>query len=170
MTPVQEALQRAIDALQIQDVYVRRASAFLADDFEPSYDPEVDRLVVGLKHLVRRYEVMEVSGDEDQKTRLLRVWVDLGTRWTRPADEEEEAPEPVAQIEATMMAEYAMREDPGEDALEAFARQNASNHIWPYWREYLSAQCLRMNLPKLTLPTRQFASNRSKAGKDEEKR
>lgn len=159
---MQEALQRAIDVLQIQDVYVRRASAFLADDFEPSFDPEVDRLVIGLKHLVRRYEVMEVTGDQDQKTNLLRVWIDLGTRWTRPTDDEESA-EPVAQVEAVMVAEYVMREDPGEDALNVFARKNASYHVWPYWREYLSAQCLRMNLPKLTLPTRQFASNHAKA-------
>lgn len=59
-----------------------------------------------------------------------------------------------------MVAEYRMSEDPGKESLKEFALRNASYHIWPYWREYLMGQCLRMNLPKVILPAVQFAQNR----------
>jgi hypothetical protein len=62
-----------------------------------------------------------------------------------------------AVISGLMVAEYDMREDPGEDALKEFALRNASYHVWPYWRELLASQCQRMNLPKLVLPAVQFA-------------
>ena len=68
-------------------------------------------------------------------------------------------PAVAAVIEAEMMAEYAMATNPGHGALDVFARHNASFHVWPYWRELVSSQCLRMSLPKLVLPARQFASN-----------
>ena len=58
-----------------------------------------------------------------------------------------------------MVAEYQMDGNPGAEALKVFALKNASYHIWPFWREYLSSLCLRMNLPKVVLPIRQLASN-----------
>lgn len=157
-----EELQRAIDVLNIHDVYLRHCTASLADGFEPRYDTDLDELKIFYKHVVRRYEVLQINSDADESS-LFRVVVDLGTRWMRPdSDEEEEldADGIVAQVEATMVADYQMLEDPGEEALGEFARRNASYHIWPYWREYLSLQCLRMNMPKLTLPFMQVASNR----------
>ena len=48
-----------------------------------------------------------------------------------------------------------------KESLNAFALQNASFHVWSYWREYLTSQCMRMNLPKLTLPMVQFANKRN---------
>lgn len=162
---VDEKLQRAIEALAIRDVHLRRGSASLADGFEPQYDVSLDALEVSLKHVVRRYEILQINSESEEQS-LFRVVVELGTRWMRPdteeeqGDEEKDDEEPVAQVDATMVADYLMSEDPGEQALHAFARRNASYHIWPYWREYLSLQCLRMNMPKLTLPVMQAASNR----------
>jgi|AntDeeMinimDraft_5_1070356.scaffolds.fasta_scaffold21854_2 hypothetical protein len=157
---VDDNLQRAIEALAIRDVHLRRGSASLADDFEPQYDDALDALAVSCKHFVRRYEILQVKSEPDAQS-LFRVVVDLGTRWMRSqTDEEPDAEEPVALVEATMVADYLMHYDPGEPALDVFARRNASYHIWPYWREYLSLQCLRMNMPKITLPVMQVASNR----------
>jgi hypothetical protein len=84
----------------------------------------------------------------------------LGTRWIIPCEEKngDDDPEVKAHIEGVMVAEYLMQADPAPDALKQFALKNASFHIWPYWREYLSTQCLRMNLPKLIMPAVQFAS------------
>lgn len=155
-----EALQQAIDSLQIQDVYLRSASAEMVPNFEPKYDPEVDTLKVQFKHVVTRSDILELENGTDSQ-RLFRVYVDLGARWIAPSSEgEDKEPEEKARIEATMSAEYLMDDDPGKEALNLFALHNASYHIWPYWREYLSAQCLRMNLPKITLPAVQFAANR----------
>ncbi len=65
----------------------------------------------------------------------------------------------MALIEATFVAEYMLSSIPENEALNAFALNNASYHVWPYWREYLMNQCLRMNLPKVIVPITQFARN-----------
>ena len=167
-TLVNSRLQSAIDALSIEDVSFRSISSSLAEGFEPKFDADVEELQVDVKHLVRGYEVVEVRHHADDKgQQLFRVLVDLGVRWSRPieagetADEADEgsnsAPDQLASIEALAVAEYAMDASPGDEALEQFALRNASFHVWPYWREYVSSQCYRMNLPRFLLPTRQFA-------------
>ena len=159
----QQLLQQAIDVLRIHDVYLRSSDARLADGFEPKYDPGIDRLEIQFKHLVAQSSVLNLHEDTDEGAeplQLFRVHVELGSRWVdteTSAEGEEQSVK--AEINATMIAEYVMSEDPGPDALKLFALKNASFHIWPYWREYLTMQCLRMNLPKLVLPTVQFASN-----------
>lgn len=158
-------LQRAIDSLLIRDVFIRKANAFLADDFEPKYDEAVQDLQVELKHVVTYDQVLEsVQGDENQ--RLFQVFIDLGARWVEPSTvggegEKQVEAEPIvrAQIEATLVAEYEMKDDPGQEARDAFASKNASYHVWPYWREYLSSQCLRMGLSKVVVPAVQFPFN-----------
>ena len=157
------ALQLAIDALTIEDVSIRSMSAKMADGYDPKFDPDAEELDVQLKHVVSSFELVDI-GNEGQSVELLRVSIDLGVRWVRPAapnagkdaDDPSEPANKVAAIEAVMIADYSMEHNPGEDALEQFAQQNASFHVWPYWREFVSHQCLRMNLPKLVLPTRQF--------------
>lgn len=158
---MEKDLQKAIECLTIRDVYLRSSSAALMDDFEPKYDVDADRLEVQFKHVVTHSNVLELEEDAGEKTCLFRIFVDLGTRWVLPNVESDENPAVKAHIEGTMVAEYQMDNDPGPDALKTFALKNASYHIWPYWREYLSSQCLRMNLPKLVMPARQFASNHS---------
>lgn len=158
-----DALQLAIDALTIEDVSIRSLAAELADGYDPKFDPDAEELDVQLKHVVSSFELVNV-GSEEQSVKLLRVFIDLGVRWVRPAARDaEEGPDDlsesagrVAAIEAVMIADYSMDHSPGEDALEQFAYQNASFHVWPYWREFVSNHCLRMNLPRLVLPTRQF--------------
>lgn len=155
-----EALQKAIDCLKICDVYLHSSSASLEDAFEPKYDSNLDKLEVQFKHIVIRSNVLELSED-NQTANLFRVFVELGARWIIPGERKNGAEdlEVKAYIEGVMVAEYLMQTDPGPEALEQFAINNASFHIWPYWREYLAAQCLRMNLPKLVMPAVQFASN-----------
>ena len=165
---MKSALQSAIDALSIEDVSFRSISSSLAEGFEPKFDPDVEELQVDLKHAVRGYEVVEVRRhSDDNGQQLFRVLVDLGVRWSRliesgkttgEADERSNsASDQLALIEALAVAEYAMDASPGDEALEQFALRNASFHVWPYWREYVSSQCYRMNLPRFLLPTRQFA-------------
>ena len=164
---VSDALQRAIDRLQIQDVFMQRCQAWLADEFDPKYSEEAGDLQLLLRHVVSRSEVLAANTDADESLHLFRVYIDLGARWVAPEAEipaagtEDVADEDTrALIEAVFVAEYRFTETPGEEALAEFALQNASFHIWPYWREYLTNQCARMNLPKLALPIVQFAANR----------
>jgi len=156
-----EALQRAIASLEIHDVYLYSSQAFLKEKFEPKYDSTLDDLVVQYKHNVMRSSVLILEGGEE-KIKLFRVFIELGARWISSSTQKDvvEAQDIKAQIEGTMVAEYLMKTDPGEEALSQFALKNASYHIWPYWREYATAHSQRMNLPKLVLPTVQFSNNR----------
>lgn len=160
-------LQRAIDTLSIEDVSIRTSAASLVDGFDPKFAPDIDTLRAELSHLVKGFEVVEVDRNGEAAELFLRVLVELGVRWMpdghQSEDDTEESPEdtepanPVAFIEALMVADYSVDPDPGQVALERFARQNASFHVWPYWREYLANQCRRMNLPPVMLPMHQFS-------------
>jgi len=152
-------LQKAIDSLTIRDVYLRKSNSILMDDFEPKYEPDTDKLAVQFKHTVTHSNILELEEESGEKTCLYRVFVDLGARWISPETEDDKNPKVKAFIEGTMVAEYQLDGDPGANALKVFALKNASYHIWPFWREYLSSQCSRMNLPKLVTPLKQFASN-----------
>ncbi len=158
---VDAELQKAIDCLTIRDVYLRKSNAALMDDFEPKYDADVENLAVQFKHVVTQSNVLELEDGSCEKTRLFRVFVDLGTRWVAPEAGDAETPEVKAFIEGTMVAEYQVDGEPGQETLKKFALKNASYHIWPFWREYLSSQCLRMNLPKRVMPVKQFAVNQN---------
>lgn len=148
-------LQKAIENLTIQDVYVRDQVASCLDGFDPKYSEEVDRLLAQQMHLVKQASVVELDGED----RLLRVFVRLGARWVDPEEKNEEL-SVRALIEAEFIAEYQMRDTLEQASIDEFSLKNASYHVWPYWRELLSSQCARMHLPRLILPTAQFAHNR----------
>ncbi len=156
-----ETLQKAIECLNIHDVYLRSSEAMLADGFEPKYEQDlVDTLDVQFMHVVTHSSLLVLEEEGENTVQLFRVFVKLGARWLDPTEPEDgDGSQLKAQIEAVMVAEYQMNEDPGKDALKEFALHNASYHIWPYWREYLMTQSIRMNLPKLVIPAVQFANN-----------
>ncbi len=148
-------LEAAIKALKIQDVYVRDQVANCRDDFNPKYEPDLESLTVQQMHLVRQSNVFEA----DEGICLLQVFIRLGARWVNPAEASEEL-SIRAIIEAEFIAEYTMSQKLDQQSIDEFALKNASYHVWPYWRELLSSQCARMHLPRLVMPTVQFAQNR----------
>jgi len=149
-------LQKAIDNLKIQDVYVRDQVASCMGDFDPKYATDIERLTIQQMHLVKQANVVEL----DDESRLLRVLVRLGARWIDPEENNEEL-SVRAVIEAEFIAEYQMTDTTLEQScIDEFSLKNVSYHIWPYWRELLGNQCARMYLPKLILPTVQLAHNR----------
>lgn len=148
-------LQKAIDSLRIQDVYVRDQIASCFGDFDPKYAAEIEHLTIQHMHWVEQANVVEL----DDESRLLRVFVRLGVRWVDPEEKNEELAVRV-EIEVQFIAEYRMTAILEQACIDEFSLKNASYHIWPYWRELLSSQCARMNLPKLILPAVQFADNR----------
>ncbi|MES1944106.1 hypothetical protein PC39_08324 [Salinisphaera sp. PC39] len=170
------ALQRAIDALGIRDVFISRSESWLADDFEPQYsDPET--LDVAWKHRVTQSQVATLESDSGEQQLLFRVLIEMGMRLNAPTERGDESlklepsdeePPTCACIEACFVAEYEMSEQLDKKAMRAFALKNASYHVWPYWREYLMSQCTRMNLPKVTVPAVQFARNASQEASSKE--
>lgn len=143
-------LQRAIDHLTIQDVYIKSTQSQCNEDFDPK-TTELDELLVQQMHSVQKSEVLKIN----ESGLLVRIYVRLGTRWVTPNDNEE--PDVKAFIEADFIAEYRMTEDLEQECIDEFAQHNASFHVWPYWREFLSSQCERLRLPRVVLPTVQFS-------------
>lgn len=159
-------LQSAIDCLKISDVYLKSSNVKILDAFEPKYEADVESLNVQFKHVVTSSRILKLENDQaepgESSLSLFLVFIAFGTRWVESTESKEIDEENIkAEIEGIMVAEYQMQSDPGKEALEQFAMKNASYHIWPYWREYLSSMCTRMNLPKITLPTVQFAQNQA---------
>lgn len=152
-------LQKAIDSLKINDVFLKSSRTFLAKGFEPKFEKE---LKLRGKHLVLDSYIMEVKTHDEEIVKLFRVGLDLGIVWCLPQE-----PEPAcALIEATYISEYIMEQDVDDSALGEFASKNASYHVWPYWREFVANQCNRMNLEKVILPMVQFAKKGSKKNEE----
>lgn len=162
------ALQKAIDCLTIQDVFQQAAVSKIGEGFDPKYSSD-DEFDIEFKHVVKRSEVIQIQNEDDLC--IFRVYIDLGVRWVS-ADKDDEidnkntmdienSAEILAFIESTYVAEYLLRDRPGKNALNEFALNNASYHVWPYWREYIMSQGMRMNLPKIALPAVQFATNKN---------
>ncbi|MEE9302534.1 MAG: preprotein translocase subunit SecB [Thiotrichaceae bacterium] len=164
-------LQKAIDCLKIQDVFQRSVSANITEGFDPKYLRE--NLQSQFKHIVTKSQVININ-DDNEDICLFHVYIDLGVRWMPASldleeanDDESNEPSIMAFIEATFVAEYSLDGEPGKEALDAFALKNASYHIWPYWREFLMSQCMRMNLPKISLPAVQFAVNKDESSSED---
>lgn len=142
-------LQEAIDNLSLQDVYLKSSQAECIENFDPKRT-EYTELLVQQMHNVRRSEVMQTNEEE----LILKVYVRMGARWVLPVEGQD--PEIKSFEEAEFIAEYAMAELLDTKAVDEFSLKNASYHVWPYWREFLSSQCERLRLPRLVLPVVQF--------------
>ncbi|BDX01280.1 hypothetical protein MACH16_00280 [Marinomonas pontica] len=143
------SLQKAIDNLSIQDVYLKSSQAECSEGFDPKRTEHTELLVQQM-HIVRGSEILQTN----EGNLILKVYVRLGTRWGMPVEGSE--PEVKALVEADFIAEYTMAELLETEAVDEFSLKNASFHVWPYWREFLSSQCERLRLPRLILPAVQF--------------
>ncbi|MCH8537129.1 MAG: preprotein translocase subunit SecB [Alkalimonas sp.] len=159
-----DALQRAIKGLSVHDVYLKKSECFTKDGWDPKR-PDDRELVYQFMTALEKSEVFGVaevsdSSSNDETKNFFSVYIKVGCRLV--ADKDVDTADNIfAQIEASFVAEYVLRPDfssDDEDALTTFAIENASFHVWPYWREYLMATCTRLNLPKVALPVRQFTS------------
>lgn len=156
-----QSLQVAIDNLEIADVYIKSSAFYVKDGVEPKFDLSGEDVIIQSKHVVKRAEKIQVFNNNDESELILRVFIDVGIRWVFSSEEElDEQTEALAEIGAVFVAEYFMNSDLGQEAIDAFSLNNASYHVWPYWREYLMNTCGRMNLPKIALPAMQLAQNR----------
>jgi preprotein translocase subunit SecB len=141
------ALQKAINNVQITDIFINKTytehkeSDPLLQDYENT--------IVKLKHRVSKSAVLHDDTDDNF---ALRVYIEVGAQWVDTEDESKI----LSVIEASYILKYKMNIRLEKEAIDEFALKNSSYHLWPYWREFLSSTCDRMNLPKLTLPIRQL--------------
>ncbi|WP_057458199.1 hypothetical protein [Pseudomonas syringae] len=157
------AFTKAIASLKLIDVFIKDSSSSLGSDFDPKFDARSDRLSFQTKNFITASAVIEAES-ENGPLKMFRVTSELGVRIICKDDaaKKDEDIEVLAIVEATMEADYdivdsTITED--EEALDAFALKNVPYHVWPYWREYVTSQLQRMNMPKLVLPMRIRATN-----------
>lgn len=153
-----DALDRAKASLQFDDLFQSSASAIVKTSFDPKLTP-IDEALCRLqfKHVVKQSNVLEFKNDADVAS-LFRVYIDVGVRLFYDMVELNDD-EPVLQIEASYCVDYRITDSKlttDQDALDIFALQNASYHLWPFWREFVMSQSTRMNVPKIPLPLRFF--------------
>ncbi len=155
MPKISSTLQKAVDSLSIYDVYIRATESKCREQFDPKFSQNLEGLIIQQMHLVAQSSLIKVNSE----TTLLRILIKMGTRWISPEAEDGRAPEVEAQIEADFIVEYQINEELHQESIDEFSLKNASFHVWPYWREYLSSQCERLRLPRVILPTVQFTKN-----------
>ena len=150
-TKAHKKLQQAIDKLVISDVYLKESQSLCVDGFDPKFTDVADLLVQRM-HILQKSELVKV----DDGSELLRIFIRMGVRWVTPEENVDE-PDIKAFIEGDFIAEYQIKDTLDQGCIDEFASKNASYHVWPYWREFLSTQCERMRLPRVVLPIVQFS-------------
>lgn len=154
---ISQNLQKAIDALKIQDVYLRLSQAQCAEGFRPQFS-EMESIQTQQMQVVRKSVVFETNDN----SQLLDVHILLGLRWIEPQQEGgDKEPEIKAFIEAEFVAEYLVIEELSQECIDEFAKKNAIYHVWPYWRELLNSQEVRLRLPVTSLPMVQLAHHKN---------
>jgi len=152
----EKAFQKAKDSLQFNDAYLKNTNCFTDDNFDPKA-ASWEEIAYQFIHVVKGSEVVSVIESENEEVYYFRVFVNVGCRFIASEDKDKDDPAILSIIEASFCSEYVMQDkDLDEDELKIFALQNASYHIWPFWREYLLNMCNRLNLPKVALPTMQL--------------
>ncbi len=154
-----DALNQAIDAFVIEDVYLRESRVKLAEKFEPKIGGQ--RIESQFRIFTKGSELVDLKDQESGvNLKLFRAIVDTGLRFVgTPIESPTEDREPsdplvLAEVFALFVAEYRMTSDqiPSQEVREEFAKQNALYHVWPYWREYLQSTCARFLLPSAIVP------------------
>ena len=147
-----KALQQAIKACVINDIYLRGTSVRIESDFDPVQNS--DPLDIQYKVTAMQYVLGDVA--DAPVHHVLRVRVETGLRYlTRSgANDNEKSSSVVAEVEATFIAQYTIADEaaPSDECLKEFSRLNAPYHVWPYWREYAHDLCGRHRLPVVVLP------------------
>ena len=154
-----ELLQKAINSLIIEDIYLHQSQSSISPDFDPKVANQ--QLSVQFRIGAKKIQQLEVQREGEKETnKIYRIFVDAGLRLVQAdlTDEILKNPQEVekfvkAEITAIFVTEYRLTQDAlDKEAVEEFAKQNAGFHAWPYWREFAHSMCKRMLLPEIILP------------------
>jgi len=154
---------RAIEVLEIEDVFVVSARTDLNRDFN-----QTDRSHPFLQAMQRYrvedkvlFQVRKPNIEPEEPFTLIRYFAigevhiaKPGTTFTSQFTQEEISQEErLASIELVFAIDYKCKDKDvlSPEMLGAFSK-NVVFHMWPYWREAIHAECARMRLPAITIP------------------
>jgi hypothetical protein len=163
-------LQKAIDNLSIQMIYLHSSETKIHNGFDPLIP---NQELVGQYGITpkscRLKEVQDTETGEKyrflvyQTEAAMRYLIGSNTDELKESLENEELLDKLiaAEIKATFVSEYLIKcnEELPEDVVSEFGRLNVPHQIWAYWREYCHSTCARMSLPVSILPM--FSINKS---------
>lgn len=148
---------RAVDACEIQDVFVIRSECWVSRDYNQS--APLSSFTFGQQSGIEGEANVQERTPVDGKPsfHVLRYFVDAEIRLLKEgvnvSEREPVEDEFLAILKFTLAVDYRCPEDilADKQAIGAFGR-NAHFHAWPYLREEVHAACARMRLPRITLP------------------
>jgi hypothetical protein len=153
------ALQKAIESLSIQIIYLHSSETKILNEFDPLIAGQ--ELIAQFHTNLKSCHIKELSNPQGEKHKILVYKTEARMRYLKAPisdetkeDEEELHKLTASEIIATFVSEYAINctdELPNESILE-FGRLNVKHQVWPYWREYCQSTCARMALPVSVLP------------------
>jgi hypothetical protein len=156
------ALQKAIDNLSIQMVYLHSTEAKIYNGFDPLIP---NQELIGQHNIVTKsFYIKELQEETGVKHKFLVYQTEARMRYLKGpiSDELKECLENeeqldkliTAEIVVIFVSEYAIKcdEELPQDAILEFGRINVPHQVWPYWREYCHSTCARMSLPVSILP------------------
>lgn len=150
-----EALKKAIDSLDLQDIALKSCAVDVDQDCILGADAA--KLQIQLRWGSKQASLLQAKEKASKGPRRLFV-VEVGTTLRlvdKPEDGSDAAADapPRALIDATFLATYRVKnEDVEAPALDEFATKNVIYHVWSYWREFLTNMLARSHLPPFTLP------------------
>lgn len=152
--PTDSVAAALMNALAIDDIYVRDAHVYTEHAFDPA--TPIEDLPIQFRINVQEQAEGIECGPTDDRQKCLRYFVDTGLRVLKPGTEQQEAiadESILAAITAQFVVKYRLMEERvlSESDVQAFTK-HAVHHMWPYWREFLQATSARLRLPPIMLP------------------
>ncbi|MGZ8190056.1 MAG: hypothetical protein ACXWTS_02375 [Methylococcaceae bacterium] len=156
------ALQKAIDNLSIQMVYLHSTEAKIYNGFDPLIPNQ--ELIGQYNIATQSCSVKELQEETGIKHKFLVYQTEARMRYLKgpisddlkeSLENEEQLDKLIAsEIVAIFVSEYAIKcdEELPQDSILEFGRINVPHQVWPYWREYCHSTCARMSLPVSILP------------------
>lgn len=168
-----ELLEKAIKVLNIEGIFVRKASIRCKEDFIPPFYGRVVNLSPQHRGAtIGQFTILD-AGSEDQLNGDRKIVFNFSAG-TRLVDKDAAAGVGATELDdsavfieitADLCAHYDVPADLDiEDyqaAFEEFGRHNVGYHVWPFWREYVQSSCNRMGIPPIPVPF--FLPERPKA-------
>lgn len=138
-------IDKAIDALELFDIYIYSSSLSRHDD---DCNINNEEIAQQNKLVVKCAKVISV-----EEVEYVRAIVSFGARFIKINDGEDII---LAEIEASFVAEYKLKKEVNDDAISEFVKYNAVHHVWPFWREFAFTTAMSSNIPKPNIPFRKY--------------
>ncbi len=159
-----ELLKKAISVLNIQSVFLKKATTRCKDAFiPPFFDSEVILIPQHRGAPTGDFAVLDTQSENQvNKDKTVVFSFAAGARLVEKESADKANPVELddsivfVEITAELCAHYNV---PGElvieeyeAAFEEFGRHNVGYHVWPFWREFVQSTCNRMGIPPIPVP------------------